>query len=118
AAIVIAPSQSGSHIINNIVQNNVVGLYLANASTTDAALVQHNVFRNNNVDGPNSGHSIHSDGGISGGNLTNVTIDGNFFLKNFGGPSTTTVEPAIAFQALSLGKQSNIRITNNVFTSN
>src|SRR5205085_411328 len=54
----------------------------------------------------------------SGGNLTNVTIDSNSFLSNFGGSGTTTNEPAISFEALTAGKQSNIFITNNNFTNN
>src|SRR5581483_10331056 len=46
--IVIAPNIAGTHILNNIVQNNMSGLILSNNSSTDAAVIQHNVFRSNN----------------------------------------------------------------------
>jgi len=78
AGIVIAPGQYGTHIVNNVIQNNIVGLDLANSSSTDAAVIQHNVFRNNNNVGDNYGRGIYTDGTVSGGNLTNVLIDGNF----------------------------------------
>ena len=118
AGIVIAPGVSGTKILNNIVQNNVAGLYLANNSATDPCVIQRNVFRNNNNDGVNGGRAIYTDGGVSGGNLTNVFIDSNVFDSNYGGNGTTTVEPAIAFETQAAGKQSNIFITNNSFTDN
>ena len=117
AGIVIAPGKAGTHIVNNIIQNNVTGLYLANSSSTDAALIQHNVFLNNNNDGDNGGRGIYTDAGVAGGKLTNVTIDGNTFFKDFGGVGTTTVEAAISFESNTAGSQSNIRITNNVMDS-
>src|SRR3989440_3929483 len=46
AGIVIAPRQHGSHVLYNIVQNNVSGLFLSNDSAIDAAVVQYNIFRN------------------------------------------------------------------------
>src|SRR4051794_29860437 len=61
AGIVIAPGVHGTHIVNNIIQSNVAGLYLANNSNTDPAVIQHNVFRNNNNKGENSGRGIYTD---------------------------------------------------------
>ncbi|HET6251483.1 MAG TPA: NPCBM/NEW2 domain-containing protein [Tepidisphaeraceae bacterium] len=118
AGILISPGVSGTHIVNNILQNNVSGLFLANSSSTDAALIQHNVFRNNNNNGINGGRGIYSDQSVSGGNLTNVTIDSNAFTNNFGGDGTTNLEAACALEATVAGKQSNIRITNNTMTGN
>jgi parallel beta-helix repeat protein len=118
AGIVIAPSVAGTHIVNNIIQNNVSGLFLANNSSTNAALVQHNVFRNNNNAGEDGGRGIYSNGGLSGGNLTNVTIDSNFFAFNYGGAGTTTLEAAISLESRTLNSQSDIRITNNTFNNN
>ena len=119
AGIVLAPNIAGTHIVNNIVQNNVSGLYLSNNSATDAALIQHNIFRsNNNNPGNAPGRGIYTDGGVSGGTLTNVTIDSNFFWNNLGDP-TFLVQPAIGLEALTAASiQSNIRITNNVFDRN
>jgi hypothetical protein len=118
AGIVIAPGISGTHIIDDIIQNNVAGIYLTNSSSTDPALMQHDLFQNNNNTGTNGGRGIYTDGGISGGNLTNVVIDSNTFYNNHGGADTTYAEAAIAFEAATPGRQSNITITNNTFTSN
>ena len=43
--------------------------------------------------------AIYSDGGISGGTLTNVTIDNNAYFGNLGGDPTFEVQPAIGFEA-------------------
>jgi regulation of enolase protein 1 (concanavalin A-like superfamily) len=116
AGIVIAPNQSGTLLANNIVQNNATGVYLANNSAVDAAVIRRNLFRNNNNDGPHSGRAIYTDGGISGGNLVNVAIDANAFLYNTGYPATTGgIEASIALQTLAANAQSDIRITNNTF---
>ncbi|HEX8523355.1 MAG TPA: NPCBM/NEW2 domain-containing protein [Tepidisphaeraceae bacterium] len=117
AGIVIAPKVSGTHVFNNIVQNNVAGLFLANYNDAKPAVIYHNLFRDNNNPGLNGGRGIFTDGGISGGNLSNVIIDSNAFIRNFGGQGTTTVEAAVAFEAIAV-PQSNIRITNNVFDTN
>ena len=118
AAIVCAPNISGTRVINNIVQNNVAGLFLANASSTVPAVIQYNLFKNNNNAGPNGGRGIYTDGGISGGNITNVSIDNNTFTGNRGSTGTTGLEAAVAFEHWTAGRQTNIRITNNNFASN
>src|SRR5439155_10918370 len=107
-----------SHVVNNIVQNNVAGLFLANASATNAAVIQYNLFRGNNNAGSNGGRGIYTNGGISGGNLTNVLIDSNAFLNNRGTTGTTGLESAMAFESVTPGTQSNITISNNVLDSN
>jgi parallel beta-helix repeat protein len=118
AGIVIAPGQFGTHVVNNIVQTNIAGLYLANASAVDQALIQHNLFRQNNNAGENSGRGIYSNGGIAGGSgLTNVLIDANSFVQNFGDPSTTELQAAIGLESQSL-LQSNITISNNTMSGN
>jgi hypothetical protein len=118
AGVIIAPGVSGTRFLDNIVQNNVAGLYLANNSATNAAVIQFNVFKNNNNAGSNGGRGIYTDGTVSGGNLTNVTIDSNLFQNNRGSSGTTGLESAVAFEAQTAGKQSNFRITNNTFTNN
>src|SRR6266550_712365 len=114
----IAPGKSGAHVYNNVIQNNVAGIFLANNSTTDAAIIQQNAFLNNNNSGENGGRGIYSDASISGGKLTNLLIDSNLFLRNFGGTGTTNLEAAISLEAYTANSQSNIRITNNVMDSN
>ena len=118
AGIVISPNMSGAHVLNNIVQNNVSGLFLANNSSTDQAVIQHNIFRDNNNNGDNGGRGIYTDETESGGNLTNVLIDGNSFIGNYGGNGTTELEAGIALEASRVNAQSNITISNNVFDSN
>lgn len=120
AGIIMEPSIHGTHVVNNIIQNNVTGLYLSNNSDTDAAVIQHNYFYNNyetNSDwtyGWNGSRQIYTDGEVSGGLLTNVLIDGNLFKKD----ANSTGEGMIALAAQGPGKQFNITISNNTFTSN
>jgi hypothetical protein len=118
AGIVIAPNRAGTHILDNIIQNNVSGLFLANSSSSDAAVIQHNVFRGNNNAGANGGRGIYTDGSVAGPTLTNVTIDSNAFIDNRGSTGTTGLEAACAFEASTPGAQTNIRVTNNVFDGN
>lgn len=118
AGIVIAPLVSGTHVIDNVIQHNVAGLYLANASTVDPAVIQHNLFAYNNNPGNNNGRGIYTDGGVSGGNLTNVLIDGNTFVGNVGDGTSGNPEAAIGLEAQTAGKQSNITITNNIMSGN
>src|SRR3954468_1105559 len=72
AGVVIAPSMHGSHIYNNVIKNNISGLFLANNSDADPALIKHNLFASNNNPGDDNGRGIYSDGTISGGLLTGV----------------------------------------------
>src|SRR5579859_107491 len=116
--IVLGPNIAGAHILDNIVQNNVAGMVLSNNSTTDPAVIQHNVFRNNNNAGDNGGRGIYTDESFFGSKLTNVTIDSNAFQKNQGSTGTTGFEAAIAIEPSVAGITSNIRITNNSFDNN
>ncbi len=47
AGVLMAPSIAGTHVLNNVIQNNVTGIYLSNNSNTDACLIQHNLIQNN-----------------------------------------------------------------------
>ncbi len=119
AGIVMAPTVAGTQLRNNIIQNNVAGVFLANSSATDACLIQNNLFKNNNNAGVDGGRGIYTDGGLTNGFLTNVIIDSNTFTGNRGSTGTTTLESAVAFEAQSASSvQSNLRITNNSFTNN
>jgi hypothetical protein len=116
--IVLAPSIHGTHIVNDIIRNNFTGLLLSNNSSTDAAVIQNDVFLNNNGPGNNNSRGIYSDGGVSGGNLTNVLIDSNAFIVNKINAGGALYEGCIALEALAAGAQSNITITNNVMDGN
>lgn len=94
-------ANSGQTIVNNIIQNNIIGLYL-NSNGANPSLVQHNRFTNNNIPGPAGGTAIYSDQGA-----VNVTITENSF--------SGSTDNAILF-AGGAGTQSNISITDNVLT--
>ena len=123
AGVLMAPSIHGTHVLNNIIQNNVTGIYLSNNSNTDAAVIQHNLIQdnfeaNNNwvTKQENGSRAIYTDGTVSGGYLTNVQIDSNIISNknNYNGGDED--EGLIALQALTAGKQFNISITNNTMS--
>jgi len=104
----INPGMDGTQIVNNIIQNNIVGLGLSNLGTTQA-VIQHNVFQNNNLAGGASGTGIYTDQFV-GGQVSNVLIDSNNFLNNenagIGLSSTDTTN-----------LDNNLTISNNVIDS-
>jgi len=93
-------TNGGHQIRNNIIQNNIVGIFLHNDGTF-ATKVDHNRIQNNNNPGPASGTGIDSELG-----LTNATIDSNKFVGN-------TVESAI-----DVFSGSNITVSSNEFDAN
>ena len=109
--IVLGAGTSGSEIRNNIIQNNIAGLSLANASATNQTVIEGNLFRNNNQPGPVSGTGIYTDQFNAGGALTNVLIQDNTFENN------DNVAVLIGPTDASL-PASNITIADNVMTDN
>jgi parallel beta-helix repeat protein len=101
---------SGSRVLDNIIQNNIAGISLANTGASQA-VIHHNLIRNNNQSGPVSGHGIYTDQYNAGGTLANVLIDSNSFVGNavtgIGFSSTDATKPATG-----------ITISNNVFDAN
>jgi len=93
-------TNGGHQIRNNIIQNNIVGIFLHNDGTF-ATKVDHNRIQNNNNPGPASGTGIDSELG-----LTNATIDSNKFVGN-------TAESAI-----DIFSGSNITVSSNEFDTN
>src|SRR6185437_5573079 len=108
--ILIAGGVSGTHIQNNIIQNNIAGIGLANGSGGQS-VIQDNLIRNNNEPGPGSGTGIYSDQFVAGGSLQNVLIQNNVISGNpnagIGLSSTDPTHPA-----------SNILISGNTLDSN
>jgi hypothetical protein len=74
------PTVDGTTVVNNIFQDNIVGLGLSNLGTTQA-LVQYNAFLHNNQPGGASGTGIYTDQFVSGA-VKNVLIDANDFIDN------------------------------------
>lgn len=102
------PGIDGTQILNNIFQNNIIGLNIANAGTTQA-LVQHNLFKTNNQPGPAFGTGIYFDQYTSGV-VSNVLIDANAFNGN--------ANAGIGLNGDPTSFSSNFEISNNAFDSN
>jgi hypothetical protein len=111
AAIFIQPGHHGTHVVNDIVKNNQIGLFLVNDSASDKAVVQHDLFASNNQPGPGGGTGIYLDQFTAGGAVTNVLIDSNTFKNNN--------NDGIVFSSTDNTKPTtNTTISNNVFDSN
>ena len=109
AGIVMNPGVSGARLRNNIIKDNIAGLYLSNDTPKVQTVIERNLFRDNNKSGPASGCGIYTDQSISGGTLVNAVIDNNTFINN-------------ANVGVLLGStaavQSRIVISNNIMTGN
>jgi len=114
--IVLGAGTAGSEIRNNVVQNNLAGLSLANNSAVNPTIIERNLFRNNNNPGSASGSAIYSDQFNAGGALTNVLIQDNTFSGNVGSDGFSGT--AINLSSTLNGSQSDIDITRNVFSGN
>jgi len=69
------PPTSGTQILNNIIQNNIVGIGLGGSNV----LIEHNAFRVNNVPGSASGTGIYTDQFVGGSTVRTVSIVENEF---------------------------------------
>jgi len=69
-------TDGGTQILNNVVQDNVIGIYLNNDGVIPS-LVKHNLIQHNNESGPSGGTGIYSDV-----QLENATIDANKLQDN------------------------------------
>jgi hypothetical protein len=111
AGIRLAPGTSGARVINDIIQNNIVGHFLENASSSNMAVVSHNLFRDNTLPGPASGTDIYADQSTAGpGGVQNVLIDSNTFTN------TAFVESSFALGIANNGTTAftGIAFMNNV----
>jgi len=74
--------KSGTQVLNNIVQNNIIGIGLSNPPGSPQVLIEHNLIRNNNNPGSASGTGIYSDQFVAVGPVKKVLITENSFLGN------------------------------------
>jgi hypothetical protein len=72
---------AGTQILNDIIQDNVIGIGLSNAGPS-RALIRHNLIQSNNQPGSASGTGIYTDQFVSGGAVENVLIEENAFIGN------------------------------------
>ena len=78
----MTPASPGTHFYDNIVQNNIIGLDLANASNSDQAQIEGNLFQNNTNPGAGGGQDIYADQYTAGtGGVNDVLIQDNTFTN-------------------------------------
>ena len=108
--IFLNPGFSGTQILNNIIQDNIVGIGLANGSGSQA-LIQHNVIQNNNLPGGAEGTGIYTDEFVGGPTVQNVVIKENTFKGNVdAGIDVSNTDPA--------GGAFNLDVSTNLFDMN
>ncbi|MBC7852187.1 MAG: right-handed parallel beta-helix repeat-containing protein, partial [Pirellulaceae bacterium] len=111
AGIVLGTGTEGSEVRNNIIQNNMVGIFLANNNAGNPTVIERNLIQNNNNPGAASGNGIYSDEFVAGGTLTNVLIDDNTFTgHNDAAVSLSHSNPA--------QPATGITISNNIIDQN
>ena len=79
--VLIGTGTTGTDILNNIIQDNIIGIGLANAGPTQV-LIQHNLIQNNNEPGSSSGTGIYTDQFVCGAPCSDFLIDENKFVGN------------------------------------
>src|SRR5262245_12226072 len=79
----MAQGTTGTQVLNNIVQNNVIGIGLANTGGSQVLICQ-NLIQNNNNPGSGSGTGIYTDEFVCGFALacTNFLVEQNAFKGN------------------------------------
>ncbi|HEV7397344.1 MAG TPA: right-handed parallel beta-helix repeat-containing protein, partial [Pyrinomonadaceae bacterium] len=120
AGIHTTSANSGYQILNNIIQNNTVGVYL-NSSGATPATIQQDLFRTNNNPGSGAGSGIYSDQG-----LVNASVDNNTFTTHdFAAMYAEGTQSGVAISSNNLGggavllaNTSNSSITGNTSTGN
>ena len=108
--IILGAGTSGSQVLNNIIQNNIAGISLANATAATPTVVARNLIRSNNQPGPVSGTAIYTDQFNAGGALAGVVIDANDFLAND--------NVAVLLGSTQAGTQSGVTVSNNTMSGN
>ncbi len=98
--IFLSATHSGYQVLNNIIQNNTIGLY-GNSHGTTQTLIKQNLMQHNNEAGSASGNAIYADQGS-----VNILIDNNTFVDNPQGG-------AASFVAAAGTPQHDITVSNN-----
>jgi nitrous oxidase accessory protein NosD len=97
--IVTSAAHSGHQIRQNLIQDNVFGIYF-NASGARLSEVEQNCIRRNNAPGAASGNGIYSDAGLRSADIESNTFFGN---ENAG----------VLLDASAPGGVANIRVNTN-----
>lgn len=113
AAIWMQPTTNGTEVRNNIIQNNVVGIFVANTSAINPVVIERNLFRDNTNPGAASGHGIYADEFTSGIGAQNILIDNNDFTN----AALTVNSWALGISNTSATPFTNITFSNNNVTN-
>jgi parallel beta-helix repeat protein len=120
--IVLNPAHSGYQVLNNIIQNNTIGIS-ANANGAAPTQIKQNLIQHNNEVGAASGNGIYADQGSA-----NLLIDNNTFVDNvnggaaafFGAPGTQhdiTFSNNHLDSDLDLSNITTVTVSNNTSTN-
>ena len=119
AGIWTSNANSGHQLLNNIVQNNIIGIYLR-SNGVNPSKAQFNLIQNNNNPGSSGGSGIYSDSGLS-----NALIDSNNFVGQTSASvnliSTTspvTVSGNVLDAGIGLFASSGVSISGNASVGN
>ena len=108
------PTVSGTQILNNIIQDNIVGIGLANSGASPAqAVIRHNLIRNNTKPGGASGSGIYTDEFAGGPTVRNVLIEENAFTGHAGFGGAINISNTAAG-----GGVFNLDVDTNTFSMN
>jgi parallel beta-helix repeat protein len=99
AGMATPANANDQEIINNIIEDNIIGLYLNNQAG-QTSVVRHNLFFNNNQTGSSAGNGIYADLGTD-----DVLIDANRFLDQANAGVLLSAAPPIT--------NDRVDITNN-----
>jgi Right handed beta helix region len=120
--IYTSPASSGYRIVNDIVTNNVFGIYLNTGAGTQT-VVQRNLITNNNVSGAANGNGIYTDQGTQDVLVTRNTFRANMNSAILFTNTTPTVNSHItvgsnlavnnASFVLLFGRNDDVTIANN-----
>jgi len=106
----MSPGTTGTRVLNDIVQNNIIGIGLANTGGSQVLICQ-NLIQNNNQQGSATGTGIYTDQFVSGGAVSNVLIEDNTFQGN--------ADAGIDFSNTDVANGvSNVEIATNLFDMN
>jgi PKD repeat protein len=108
------PGINGPQILNNIIEDNTIGISLANAGASQA-VIRHNWIRNNNAPGHNTnGTGIFTDEVYGGQVVRNVLIEENLFTGH-----TSTGAGILTFNtAFTSGGVFGLEVRRNTFRQN
>ncbi len=106
------PGVSGTQLVNNIIQDNIVGIGLANSGPAQA-VIRHNLIRNNTKPGGATGSGIYTDEFVGGPIVRNVLVEENTFSGHSGFGGAINIS-----NTDSAGGVFNLDVDSNSFTMN